>query len=129
MSQWHSRPAISRSELVSVPVRLSSDTRQHCISGGNGIRQTIGGRNHAPPNQTPPAPCLDASQYPMKSGGAGTKSAHGVGCLVAIFSSSCQSRRACLAVVSSKMCLRVLGSWLAMSDTNGERSALPFGMA
>jgi len=63
MSQWHNKPAISRSELVSVPVGLSSDTRRHCISGGKGSRQTIGGRYRVPPNHTPPAPCLDASQY------------------------------------------------------------------
>jgi len=61
-SQWQSRPAISKSELVIVLAGFAVETRAAVISRGNGSYHTVGGSSHWLPNQTPPAPCFEALQ-------------------------------------------------------------------
>jgi len=62
-SHWHSIPAISKSEFVSWPVGLDSDTIACWMSSGKVILHTIGGSGLLIPNHTLLAPIFDASQY------------------------------------------------------------------
>lgn len=55
-------PAISKSELVTVPPGLASDTRASVMSFGHCTRHTIGDKEDSAPNHTPPAPQPLASQ-------------------------------------------------------------------
>lgn len=63
-SQSISRPAISRSEFVIVPVGLLSETMLSEISFGYCIRNTVGVVDLSSPTMTPPRPCPDASVMP-----------------------------------------------------------------
>ena len=65
-TRWWSRtPAISKSELVRLPVGLKSDTTEAVISGGLCTRHTVGTMLWVPLNHTPPAPLPLASQCLM----------------------------------------------------------------
>jgi hypothetical protein len=66
--EWISMPAIFMSELGMVPVGLSNDTTFCWMSVGHSTRQTKGERARRPASHTPPAPGLEASQYPMYPG-------------------------------------------------------------
>ena len=61
-------PAISRSELEREPDGLAKEMTDCRMSSGHWIRQTVGGRGQAPPNQTPLAPREEASQKLMYPG-------------------------------------------------------------
>jgi len=127
-SQCMRSPAISRSEFVIVPVGFFWDTSWACIVCGNLMRHTIGGRLRFSQNHTPPAPSLDASQYPRKSGFAGMRSAHGVGCRCAMRSRWIQSWSACFVGLSIVMLVR---GWLRCRVTRatmGDSRPFPFGM-
>jgi len=58
-------PAISRSKLVMVPAGLILEQMFSWVEAGKVIHQTMAGSCFLPPIHMPPAPCLDASQYPM----------------------------------------------------------------
>jgi len=58
-SQCKIKPSIWRSKFEMVPLELSYDTICAWISFGSLTHQTIGGKWHSKPNQTPPAPFLD----------------------------------------------------------------------
>jgi hypothetical protein len=58
----NSMAAISRSELVMVPVGLLDETTMARMSSGHSTRHTTGGSKRVPDNHTPPAPNLEASQ-------------------------------------------------------------------
>ena len=60
-NHWHSRPAISRSELVMKPVGFFSETRLAITYFGKMILQTVGLSGDVPLNHTPPAPNTHAS--------------------------------------------------------------------
>jgi hypothetical protein len=64
-SQSNSRPAISKSELVSNPVGLSNETTCEVIYCGHCKRNTVGGQEAVSPIIIPPTPKLDASTIPM----------------------------------------------------------------
>jgi hypothetical protein len=55
-------PAISKSELVSLPWGFWSDTTSRVMSVGHWTRHTTGDRGDFAPNHTPPAPNALASQ-------------------------------------------------------------------
>ena len=61
-------PAISRSELERELDGLSKEMTDCWMSSGHWTHQTMGGRGHAPVNQTPPAPRVEASQKPRYPG-------------------------------------------------------------
>ena len=58
-------PAISRSELVSLPLGLSKDATSFRISSGHCKRKTVGVISDSSPMTTPPTPWLEASTMPM----------------------------------------------------------------
>jgi hypothetical protein len=60
----NSMQAILRSEFVIVPVGFWKETTLAWMLGGHSIRQTIGESRNFPDSHTPPAPSLEASQYP-----------------------------------------------------------------
>jgi len=70
---------------------------------GNWTRHTMGGSAIWMPNQTPPAPSLEASQYPAKSAGAGSKSVQGTGSRSAFGRRASQSVKACRVVELMRM--------------------------
>ena len=57
-----STPAISKSELVTVPLGLSCNTRLLVVSLGHVMRQTMGAKSFLLPNHAPHAPNPLASQ-------------------------------------------------------------------
>jgi len=73
------RPAISRSELVMVPVGLASEIMLSVMSCGHWSRNTIGATARRSPMMTPPSPCPEASVMPTKSGHPVTRLRHFVG--------------------------------------------------
>ena len=65
-TRWWSRtPAISKSELVRLPVGLETDTTAAVMSGGNCTRHTVGTTQCVLLNHTLPAPLPLALQCPM----------------------------------------------------------------
>ncbi len=66
--------ASSKSELVSRPFGLSTETTSRALSAGNSSLQTTGGVSSQSENQTPPAPSAAASWYPAWWGISGTSS-------------------------------------------------------
>ena len=62
---WRRTPAISKSELVRLPVGLESYTTAAVMSGGDCTCHTVGTMQRVPPNYTPPAPLPLVSQCPM----------------------------------------------------------------
>ena len=71
--------ASSRSELVIVPVGLSSETTSLAMSGGKASLHTIGCMSCNNENQIPPLPSAAASWYPIYCGMSGTNSRTWVG--------------------------------------------------
>ncbi len=61
-NHWSSSPTISRSEFVIFPRGFCCETTSCWMCCGNSTRHTNGGNFLASPYQTPPAPCLEASQ-------------------------------------------------------------------
>ncbi len=64
----------SRSELVSRPFDVSTETTSRAMSSGNSSLQTTGGVSSLSENQSPPAPSDAASWYPTWWGMSGTNS-------------------------------------------------------
>ena len=64
-SHKRSRPAISKSKLVIVPVGFARETRASLMSCGHCTRKTVGGTPLVSPIMMPPTPCDDASFTPM----------------------------------------------------------------
>ena len=91
-SQRSRRPAISRSELVSVPSGFVTDTMFWRIDGGHLKRKTVGGTAMFSPMTIPPHPWPDASVMPTKSGQAGRRVWHDVGRLADSWRKQRQSR-------------------------------------
>jgi hypothetical protein len=58
-------PAISKSELVSLPVGLFRDMMSCFMSSGHSQQNTTGVHAEISPSTTPPAPCPDASTIPI----------------------------------------------------------------
>jgi hypothetical protein len=58
-------PAISKSELVSLPVGLFRDMMSCFMSSGHSQQNTTGVHVEISPSTTPPAPCPDASTIPI----------------------------------------------------------------
>ena len=75
-------PAISKSELVIVPLGFENDRTLSVTSFGHSQQKTVGMHGDVSPTTTPPTPWLDASTIPMKSGHPETSSLHHVGSLV-----------------------------------------------
>ena len=67
-SHRRSIPAISRSELVMLPVGFANNFMSALISGGHSQRNTVGTHVESSPTTTPPTPWLEASTMPTKSG-------------------------------------------------------------
>jgi hypothetical protein len=80
----HSRtsPAISRSELVKVPLGISKVFMLLFMSGGHSHQNTVGVHADSSPKMTPPIPCPKAFIIPTKSGHPNTSSQHQVGSFV-----------------------------------------------
>ena len=72
-------PAISKSEFVIVPSGFWKEITLAWMSAGHSTRQTIGERYREPDSHTPPAPNLEASQYPTYPGTPTTSSLQLVG--------------------------------------------------
>jgi hypothetical protein len=64
-SHRSSSPAISRSELLILPLGLLKDTRSADMSVGHCRRKTVGGSADSSPSMTPLTPWLEASTMPM----------------------------------------------------------------
>ena len=64
-SHSNSKPAISKSLFVNVPVGLVVETIAAVISAGHCIRNTVSGTGLFSPIMTPPTPAPDASVMPM----------------------------------------------------------------
>ena len=75
-------PAISRSEMVMVPIGFENNRTLVVTSCGPSQRKTVGMHCDVLPITTPPTPWLDASTIPMKSGQPETSSLHRIGSLV-----------------------------------------------
>ncbi len=58
-------PAISKSELVSLPVGLFRDMMSCFMLSGHSQQNTTGVHAEISPSTTPPAPCPDASTIPI----------------------------------------------------------------
>ncbi len=63
-SHSNSRPAISRSELVIEPCKLSDDTKLAAMSFGHSRQKTVGGISESSPITMPPTPWLEALTIP-----------------------------------------------------------------
>jgi hypothetical protein len=72
-------PAISKSEFVIVPLGFWKEITLVLMSTGHSTRHTIGERYREPESHTPPAPNLEASQYPIYPGTSTTSSLQLVG--------------------------------------------------
>ena len=86
MSQRRTRPAISKSEFVILPVGLLSVWSWDVMLAGHLNRKTVGGHPLFMPNTTPPTPSPEASTIPPTSG-SGSR----INCLTCV-----GSLRACL---------------------------------
>ena len=75
-------PAISKSELVMVPVWFENNRTLVVTSFGHSQRKTVGMHCDVSPITTPPTPWLDAPTIPMKSGQPDMSSLHRIGSLV-----------------------------------------------
>jgi hypothetical protein len=64
-SHRNSRPAISRSELLSFPAGLSKETRSFDFAVGHWSQKTVGGRSKSSLTTTPPTLWLEALTIPM----------------------------------------------------------------
>ena len=122
-SQARSSPAISRSEFDIDPFLLTL-LILFCMSCGHFKRHTVGWSCVDPPNQTPPAPVLHASTYPMKCGSPGFSSRTEVGledsALIKV-DQSCNACLSCLLIVITDG--SPISAWLM-----GENKPLPLGM-
>ncbi len=126
-SHRRSIPAISRSELVMLPVGFANDFMSALISGGHSQRNTVGTHVESSPTTTPPTPWLEASTMPTKSGHPETSSLHRVGSFVDSRNSVRQPRSA----ANTRSCLLIHTTWgfVASILLHGDKSPTPDGIA
>ena len=91
-NHWSNTPAISRSELVMVPLGFLSDTTLSVMSCGHCSLHTMLWNDPARHIKTPPAPSAEASVYATHDGVCGTNSNTCVGRVAIDRSSVAQSR-------------------------------------
>ena len=122
----NSIPAISRSELVILPLGFVRDFTSFVMSSGHCHRKTVGIHLDPSPNTTPPTPWLDASTMPTKSGQPLVSSRQRVGSLNDSRSRVLHALIACKR--RSFLCRYTRGGAARRIRLTGDRNATPCGV-